>query len=148
MRDQPSFEDVRSWYSELNQMNSASEGVVLVIVGNKSDVAEKRQVATEVCTRAPPPFTKRSFGSMHDRDASTPLSAPSDRWTRPRWAPPLSLSLSLSLCPQDGEDYANSINAIFLEASARTGANVQQIFDLAGALVVAAWSKSLRPGRA
>ena len=52
--DQPSFEDVRSWYSELNQMNSASEGVVLVIVGNKSDVAEKRQVATEVCTRAPP----------------------------------------------------------------------------------------------
>ena len=33
---------------------------------------------------------------------------------------------------QDGEDYANSINALFLEASARTGANVQQIFEMAG----------------
>ena len=83
----------------------------------------------------PSPLTNRSFGSIHDCDAPSPLSAPSDRWTRPPWAPPL------SLCPQDGEDYANSINAIFLEASARTGANVQQIFDLAGALVVAALVK-------
>jgi len=45
---QPSFQDVRSWYSELNQMNVASEGVVLVIVGNKSDLADKRQVSSEV----------------------------------------------------------------------------------------------------
>lgn len=39
---------------------------------------------------------------------------------------------------QDGEDYANSINALFLEASARTGANVQQIFEMAGT-VLATW---------
>ena len=41
----PSFENVKSWVEQARQIRG--ENVTIIIVGNKVDLAEKRQVATE-----------------------------------------------------------------------------------------------------
>jgi hypothetical protein len=111
-------------------MNAASEGVVVVIVGNKSDVEDKRLVAAEV-------------------GADLPCLSLSLSLTLPLHPPPpppphthrciFCMLVSVCVCVlngarwrQDGEHYAASIGALFVEASARTGANVQHVFELAG----------------
>lgn len=43
--DQKSFDDIHSWYSNVQQ--HASENVVLILVGNKSDMNDKRVISTE-----------------------------------------------------------------------------------------------------
>jgi len=43
--DEKSFNNIRSWYSNVQQ--HASENVVLVLVGNKSDMTEKRVISTQ-----------------------------------------------------------------------------------------------------
>ncbi|VVT56331.1 uncharacterized protein SAPINGB_P004975 [Magnusiomyces paraingens] len=43
--DQKSFENIRSWYANVQQ--HASENVVLVLVGNKSDMTDRRVISTE-----------------------------------------------------------------------------------------------------
>jgi Ras-related protein Rab-8A len=43
--DEKSFNNIRSWYSNVQQ--HASENVVLILVGNKSDMVDKRVISTE-----------------------------------------------------------------------------------------------------
>jgi Ras-related protein Rab-8A len=43
--DEKSFNNIRSWYSNVQQ--HANENVVLVLVGNKSDMTEKRVISTD-----------------------------------------------------------------------------------------------------
>ncbi|ANB14055.1 Rab family GTPase SEC4 [Sugiyamaella lignohabitans] len=43
--NEKSFENIRSWYSNVEQ--HASENVVLILVGNKSDMSEKRVISPE-----------------------------------------------------------------------------------------------------
>jgi len=43
--DEKSFNNIRSWYSNVQQ--HASDNVVLVLVGNKSDMTDKRVISTE-----------------------------------------------------------------------------------------------------
>lgn len=43
--DEKSFNNIRSWYANVQQ--HASENVVLILVGNKSDMTDKRVISTE-----------------------------------------------------------------------------------------------------
>ena len=43
--DEKSFNNIRPWYSAVQQ--HASDNVVLILVGNKSDMVDKRVVSTE-----------------------------------------------------------------------------------------------------
>lgn len=43
--DEKSFNNIRSWYANVQQ--HASENVVLILVGNKSDMGDKRVISTE-----------------------------------------------------------------------------------------------------
>jgi Ras-related protein Rab-8A len=43
--DEKSFNNIRSWYANVQQ--HASENVVMILVGNKSDMADRRVISTE-----------------------------------------------------------------------------------------------------
>lgn len=43
--DEKSFNNIRSWYANVQQ--HASENVVLILVGNKSDMSDKRVISQE-----------------------------------------------------------------------------------------------------
>ena len=76
---------------------------MVALVGNKSDLQERREVETEVC--------------LSSRLSST-------IWTKHELTPPTP--------PQDAQRYADEEGLLFMETSAKTSENVAAVFEAIG----------------
>ena len=97
-----SFQKAKHWVSELQK--NASGNIVIILVGNKSDLTEQREVTEETGRE----YAERYGGAFWE------MSRPSVHGS----------SLSIMAC---GCCRRNSM--LFIETSAKTAANVTTIFD-------------------
>lgn len=113
-----SFNNVKQWLQEIDRY--ATEGVNKLLVGNKSDMADKKVVDYTVAKvrTGPPPSSNDCSGCY-----CPPLSTPRHMLT-----PPLSLSLSGPLLLTSLQEFADSLGIPFLETSAKNASNVEQAF--------------------
>jgi len=115
--DMDSFNNVKQWLQEIDRY--ASENVNKLLVGNKSDLVNKKVVEFT----AAKVFILLSF--VHfcvNSHFPPPLLSPLLRFF---FGLSLSLSLSLSLLAQE---FANSLSIPFLETSAKNSTNVEEAF--------------------
>jgi len=82
-----------------------SPGIVMVLVGNKADLHENRSVSSQV----------RIYARFHVRDVVVWLLCVVDD--------------TVSLL-QDAQEYAEKNNMFFIETSAKTADNINQLFEV------------------
>jgi len=105
---QDTFQRAKQWVKELQRQGNPN--IVIALAGNKSDLSSKRKVEPEV--RAP----GRVLASMPQRhDCSRSLQRLSD----PGFWP---------LASQEAESYASDNGIFFMETSAKTATNVNELF--------------------
>jgi Ras-related protein Rab-1A len=95
-----SFNNVKQWLQEIDRY--ATEGVNKLLVGNKSDMSDKKVVE----------YTVAKVRSTHALSLATTCSAGSRLWL-----------LLTSL-----QEFADSLGIPFLETSAKNASNVEQAF--------------------
>ena len=106
-----SFNNVKQWLQEIDRY--ATEGVNKLLVGNKSDMSDKKVVEYTVAkVRFPPPFLDR-VGLLEIKLETQAASH---------------VRIKLLIRSARPQEFADSLGIPFLETSAKNASNVEQAF--------------------
>jgi len=111
---QDSFQRAKQWVKELQRQGNPN--IVIALSGNKSDLNSKRKVEPEVRLRSGV-LPSRVFLCSRRRATVAMLIVRSPPWSR----------------PQEAESYASDNGIFFMETSAKTATNVNELFVAIGA---------------
>ncbi|KAK6480302.1 ras-related protein Rab-6A-like isoform X2 [Huso huso] len=106
-----SFQQTSKWIDDVRTERGSD--VIIMLVGNKTDLADKRQVSVEVAERK-----SRELNVMYiETSAKAGYNVKQ-----------LNESLLRQITTEEGEQRAKELNVMFIETSAKTGYNVKQLF--------------------
>lgn len=112
-----SFNNVKQWLQEIDRY--ATEGVNKLLVGNKSDMADKKVVDYQVAKVCSTTYYEENCTAWHDLVFRHPHNRPSHIVTL--WKCTWLIITHL-------QEFADSLNIPFLETSAKNASNVEQAF--------------------
>ncbi|KAI3351633.1 hypothetical protein L3Q82_020467 [Scortum barcoo] len=106
-----SFQQTSKWIDDVRTERGSD--VIIMLVGNKTDLADKRQDSVLSCL-----FLSLSFWPVLFAFLSISVCSSSP--------PPPRFYLSRQITTEEGEQRAKELNVMFIETSAKTGYNVKQ----------------------
>ncbi|KAK1800775.1 hypothetical protein P4O66_005961 [Electrophorus voltai] len=127
-----SFQQTTKWIDDVRTERGSD--VIIMLVGNKTDLADKRQVAIEEGEKKAKElnvmFIETSAKAGYNvKQVSVGVSLP------PSVSVAAASAVTRAPCPgqrqittEEGEQRANEMNVLFIETSAKTGHNVKQLF--------------------
>lgn len=128
---QESFARAKNWVKELQRQ--ASPNIVIALAGNKADLANKRALDFQVCNvfteEQVPMISQMSRGTVYKLTNRLP-DINNCLFTRVC----LVSSTLTFVCTQDAQSYADDNSLLFMETSAKTSMNVNEIFMAIGML--------------
>lgn len=107
----------RHWVAELQRQ--ASPGIVIALVGNKSDLSSSTDGETASSTDNSKKTSSASGDTANDDDDASAAEAEDDATTD---------SDPRKVSTKEGREYAEEEGLLFFETSAKSGHNVQEVF--------------------